>query len=160
MSTHRFRPRYRVVAWTAVVIGGSLAVLAISIGFVAIPLATGALGLAAGIAYLVSPTWKLVVIADDEGLEVRSPKRRRFRIAWTDVVKVTASPSTSSCFVDGGSPETSLLVPGDGAPAPYDLAERPALFAAILAHVPAAKIETFATLEDARKAAPITPARG
>jgi hypothetical protein len=157
LSTHRFRPRYRGVAWTAVGIGGTLSALAAGIGFVAIPLATGAIGLVAGAAYLLSPTWKLAVIADDEGLEVSSPKRRRFRIAWSEVVKVTASPTTQSCFVDGGTPEHSLLVPGDGAPAPYDLEDRPALYAAILAHVPPDKVETVETLEQAKKAT-ATPA--
>ena len=70
-------------------------------------------------------------------------------MAWGDIVKVVASPTTSSCFVDGGTPAQSLLVPGVGAPAPYDLEDRPALFAAILAHVPADKIETVETLEQA-----------
>jgi len=158
MSKHRFLPRYRGVAWTAVVISGTLTALAAAIGFVAVPLATGALGLAAGAAYLMSPTWKLVVIADDDGLEVSSPRRRRFRIAWGDVVKVTASPTAHWCFVDGGTPEHSLLVPGDGAPAPYDLENRPALYAFIIAHVPADKVELAESLEQAKQAAAATPA--
>ena len=149
MSTHPFRPRYRGVAWTAVAVGGTLSVLAIGVGAIAVPLITGALGVAAGIAYLASPTWRLSVIADDDGLEVSSANRKRFRIAWSDIVKVTASPTTHSCFVDGGAPERSLLVPGVGAPAPYDLGDRPALFAAIMQHVPADRIETVETLEQA-----------
>ena len=149
MSRHRFRPRYRGVAFVAMAVGGSLVVIAASVGFVAVPIVTGALGLAAGIAYLASPTWRLAVIADDDGLEVTSPKRRRFRIAWGDIVKVVASPTTHSCFVDGGAPERSLLVPGDGAPAPYDLEERQALFDAIIAHVAADRVETVETLEQA-----------
>jgi hypothetical protein len=40
-------------------------------------------------------------------------------------------------FVDGGTPEKSLLVPGDGAPAPYDIEDKAGLYAAILQHVPA-----------------------
>jgi len=54
-------------------------------------------------------------------------------------VRVVASPATSSCFIDGGAPERSLLVPGDGAPAPYDIADRAALVEAILARVPATR---------------------
>jgi len=64
-------------------------------------------------------------------------------------VRVVSSPSTQTCFVDGGSPERSLLVPGDGAPAPYDIADRTALVEAILAHVPADKVQTVATLDQA-----------
>jgi hypothetical protein len=149
MTRHRFRPRYRGIAFTSIGIGGSLAVVSSVVGFVALPLVTGVLGLAAGAAYLASPTWRLAVVVDDDGLEVSSPTRTRFRIAWNEIVKVVASPSTSSCFVDGGSPAKSLLVPGVGAPAPYDLEDRPALFATILAHVPAEKVETVDTLEQA-----------
>jgi len=66
-------------------------------------------------------------------------------------VRVVASPTTKSCFVDGGAPEKSLLVPGDGAPAPYDLERRAALFDAIIAHVPADRVQTVETLEQATK---------
>jgi len=128
-------------------IGGSLAILAGAVGVLVLPLVTGAVGVAAGAAYLASPTWRLAVTVDDDGLEVGSPRRRRFRLAWGDVVRVVASPSTHTCFVDGGAPERSLLVPGVGAPAPYDLEDRAALVDAILAHVPASKVERVETLE-------------
>jgi hypothetical protein len=58
-------------------------------------------------------------------------------------------PATSTCFVDGGAPERSLLVPGDGAPAPYDIADRQALVGAILAHVLAGKVQIVASLDRA-----------
>lgn len=151
MTRHRFRPRYRGVAWIAVGIGGSLAIAAAGLGFLVLPLVTGAVGVAVGAAYLGSPTWRLAVTADDEGLEVGSPGRRRFRIAWGDIVRVIASPATHTCFVDGGAPERSLLVPGVGAPAPYDLEERRALFDAILAHVPPERVTTVETLDQARE---------
>lgn len=130
-------------------VGGSIAVVASILGFVTVPLATGVLGVALGAAYLASPTWRIAVTIDDDGLAVGSPKRQRFRLAWSDIVRVVASPATSTCFVDGGAPERSLLVPGDGAPAPYDIADRKALVEAILAHVPADKVTTVASLEDA-----------
>jgi hypothetical protein len=38
-------------------------------------------------------------------------------------------------------------VPGDGAPAPYDIADRAALVEAILAHVAADKVQTVASLD-------------
>lgn len=145
----RFRPRYRGIAWSSIGIGGSVAVVASILGFATLPLATGVLGVALGAAYLASPTWRIAVTVDDDGLTVGSPKRQRFRLAWGDIVRVVASPATSTCFVDGGAPERNLLVPGDGAPAPYDIADRKALVEAILAHVPADKVQTVARLEDA-----------
>ena len=133
MPSFRFRPRYRGVAWVAIGTGG---VLAATAGILA-PLA----GVALGALYLVSPTWRLVVEADDDGLEVK----KRFRLAWKDVVRVVASPSTKTCFVDGGAPEKSLLVPGVGAPAPYRIDRREALYDFIVAHAP--KVEEVTTLE-------------
>ncbi|HEU4729911.1 MAG TPA: hypothetical protein VFT22_18570 [Kofleriaceae bacterium] len=144
-----FRPRYRALAWSSIGVGGSIAAVASVLGFVTLPLATGALGIALGAAYLASPTWRITVTVDETGLTVASPKRTRFQLAWADVVRVVASPSTSTCFVDGGAPERSLLVPGDGAPAPYDIADRKALVEAILAHVPADKVRTVASLDQA-----------
>jgi hypothetical protein len=154
MATHRFKPRFRGVAWASIGVGGTLAVVASVAGFVMMPLITGVAGVALGAAYFASPTWKLSVTTDDDGLEVGSPTRRRFRIAWSEVKKVIASPSTNSCFVDGGEPAKSLLVPGVGAPAPYDLEDRPALLAAILAHVPAERVETVEFLDPGKQPKP------
>lgn len=123
----------------AVVLAGALA-----------PLATGAIGVVLGAGYLMSPAWRLEVVVDDDALEVRSAKGSRFKLAWPDVVKVISSPATNTCFVDGGAPARSLLVPGVGAPAPYDLADKPGLCAAILARVPAERVQTVDTLEAAK----------
>jgi hypothetical protein len=150
MSVHGFRPRYRGVAWTAIGVGGSLTAVAIGIGVAALPLATGIVGVAFGAAYLASPTWRYSVSVDDEGLEVRGQHATKFKLAWGDVVRVIASPTTHTCFVDGGTPANSLLVPGDGAPAPYDLEDRPTLVAAILARVPPEKVTIVETLEQAK----------
>ncbi|MBA3502380.1 MAG: hypothetical protein M4D80_20255 [Myxococcota bacterium] len=155
MKTFRFRPRYGGVAWTSVGIGGALGVVGASIGFIALPMITGALGVAAGVAYLASPTWKLAVTIDDDALSVGSPKRQRFRLPWRDVVKVIVAPEKGACFVDGGKPEQSLLVPGDGAPAPYDIEDRKGLVEAILAHVPAEKVERVTSLADVAKSRPL-----
>jgi len=142
-----FRPRYRGVALTSIGVGGALGAIAlVSLGAALLPLATGAIGVVLGTGYLLSPSWKLAVVIDDDALEVRSPTKSRFRLPWIEVVKVVASPTTHTCFVDGGTPERSLLVPGDGAPAPYDIDDKPALFAAILAHVSPDKVETVETL--------------
>jgi hypothetical protein len=157
-TRHRFRPRYRGVAWTAIAVGGSLAVVSATLGFLVVPLVTGAIGIAMGAAYLASPTWRLAVSVDDDGLEVGSAAHRRFRLAWGDITRVVASPETHTCFVDGGAPERSLLVPGPGAPAPYDLDDRPALVSAILAHVPPDRVTTVAALETARESSTAAPA--
>ena len=150
-SVFRFKARYRGIAISALGIGGALGAASLAVlGAAVLPLATGAAGVVLGAAYLMSPSWKLEVVIDDDALEVRSPKGTKFRLPRSDVVRVVASPTTNTCFVDGGAPEKSLLVPGDGAPAPYDLEDRPALVAAILAHVPADKVTTVETLEAAR----------
>lgn len=144
-----FRPRYRGLAWSSIGVGGGIAGLAVALGAVTVPLVSGILGIALGAAYLASPTWRIAVTVDEAGLRVGSPRRERFALAWRDVVRVVASPTTQSCFVDGGAPERSLLVPGDGAPAPYDIADRGALFDAILAHVAADKVRTVESLDKA-----------
>jgi hypothetical protein len=162
-QTFRFRPRYRGLAWGSMGVGSAVAVVATFAGAVAVPLVTGALGIALGAAYLASPTWRITVTVDDAGLTVGSPKRERFRLAWADIVRVVASPATSTCFVDGGKPERSLLVPGDGAPAPYDIVDRKALVAAILARVAPDKVQTVESLDRAAAtdaaAAPPAPAK-
>jgi hypothetical protein len=148
-QTFRFRPRYRGLAMGSMGVGGSVAALAAVLGFAAVPLVTGVLGIALGAAYLASPTWRIAVTVDDDALTVGSPGKQRFRLPWAEVVRVVSSPSTSTCFVDGGAPERSLLVPGDGAPAPYDIADRKALYQAILARVPADKVQTVSSLDKA-----------
>ena len=151
--TFRFRPRYRGLAITALGVGGTLGVTSlVALAGALVPLATSIAGVALGAGYLLSPSWKLVVIVDDDALEVRSPKATKFRLPWTDVVRVIASPSTHTCYLDGGAPERSLIVPGDGAPAPYDLENKPALYAWIIEHVAADRVKTVETLEAERKA--------
>jgi hypothetical protein len=126
---------------------GLATVSILTLGAALVPVGTGALGILFGSAYLRSPTWKLEVVVDDDGIEVRRGDVIRFRVAWTDIVRVVASPSTHTCFIDSGTPESSLLVPGVGAPAPYAIEDRDALYDAILAHVDAAKVTEVATLE-------------
>jgi hypothetical protein len=146
-----FRPRYRGIALTSIGVGGTLGVVALtSLGAAILPVATAALGIVFGVGYLMSPSWKLEVVTDDDALEVRSPKASKFRLLWTDVVKVVSSPTTHTCFVDGGEPARSLLVPGDGAPAPYDLTDKQALCDEILRHVNPDKVETVENLSAKR----------
>jgi hypothetical protein len=147
MTRFRFRPRFRGIAFAAMGVGGGLAGVAALAGGALLPIVTGAIGVAVGAAYLASPVWRIAITADDAGLEVGSPGRPRFRLAWQDVVKVVASPSTHTCFVDGGTPENSLLVPGPGAPAPYDIEHKQALYDVIVAHVPADKVTIVESLD-------------
>lgn len=143
----RFRPRYRGVAWVAIAIGAAVLVRAAIVGATGLVWASGAAGVALGILYLLSPTWRMTVAVDDDALEVARAGERRFRLPWADVVRVIASPSTHTCFVDGGAPDRSLLVPGDGAPAPYAIEGRDQLFAAIVARVPAGRLVEVDLLE-------------
>lgn len=148
----RFRPRFRGVAALAMGTGIALGLYGLVAGGGAATamVVAGMGGAALGGMYLGSPAWRIEVVVDDEALEVRSSGDRRFRLAWTEVKAVTASPSTETCFVDGGEPERSLLVPGDGAPAPYAIEDARALYRAIVAHTPPERIREVALLEKAR----------
>lgn len=146
------RPRYRGLAFAAIGTGGALGAVALAVlGGALLPLATGGIGLVLGAGYLASPMWRWQLVVDDAGLELRSKKAVRFRLAWGDVRAVVASPATKTCFVDGGEPSKSFVVPGDGAPAPYDIDRKAELYDAILAHVEVAKVQEVATLEQAKR---------
>ena len=147
--TFRFLPRHRGVAWLAMVFGAVIAIFALVSGGPAAvtPVVGGGIGVVLGGAYLVSPTWRLRVHVLPDGLEVRSGARLRFALAWSDVARVVASPSTHTCFVDGVDPARSLLVPGVGAPAPYAIERSAELYALIAARAP--RVEQVETLEQA-----------
>jgi hypothetical protein len=146
----RFKPRYAALGYAAGGVGGLLLVAGAVLA-AAMPIVVGVVGAGLGAAYLRSPAWKLEVAVDDAGLEVRSPDKLRFRLAWSEIVRVVAAPN-KTCFVDGGTPATSLLVPGVGAPAPYDIANKAQLYDLIVANVPAERIERVASIETAKLA--------
>lgn len=147
----RFRPRYRLFAIGMLAVGAAFAAAPFVRGFggdaraVALVIGGGSLLLAA--LYLVSPAWRISVVVDDHGLEVLAGSDRRFLLAWPDVVRVVASPTTKTCFVDGGHPDRSLKLPGKGAPEPYDIERRGELYDAIMRHVDPARIEEVTYLE-------------
>ncbi len=149
--THPFEPRFRALAGVTIAIGLAIAggALAGVLGdTMTLPaLGVGLLGLALGVVYLVSPTWKLAVVTSDEGLRVELGHTPKFELLWSDVQAVVASPTTQTCFVDGGTSERSLLVPGDGAPASYRLAGRPELYQRIVSSVSSDRITYVDTLD-------------
>src|SRR5215213_4715542 len=111
----RFRPRYRAMAYAAIGLGAALLVLGLARVGPSGLWPSGAVGVILGSLYLVSPTWRLTVVVHDDALELTAGDARpRFRVPWTEVVTVVASPTTRTCFVDGGDPQRSLLVPGAG----------------------------------------------
>jgi hypothetical protein len=113
-------------------------------------MAAGGVGVVLGLLYLLSPAWRLTVLVDEESLAVARGNTLRFRLPWSEVTRVVASASTKTCFVDGGSPERSLLVPGPGATATYDIEDKAALYEIIIEHVALARIEWVDLLETGR----------
>jgi len=138
-SRFRFRPRQPAVAAVACLLGAGLAVS----GAIDGRWSWALLGLAAvvlGLLYLVSPAWRTEVVVDDEALEVQNRGDRRFRLPWSEVRRVVLARARGTAFVDGGTPDRSLLLPGRGARAPYRIAGQAQLLEAILAHVAADRV--------------------
>ena len=150
MNVHRFLPRFRTLAFLTCGLGLVLAVYGYGVagnGSVRLAfLGSGVIGLTLGVAYLLSPTWKLEVVTDDDGIAVRRGDLLRFRIDWEDIAGVISSPSTKTCFVDGGTPETSILIPGIDAPASYALSDKDHLYDTIIGKVPADRVTEVETL--------------
>lgn len=151
-ASFRFRPRFRNLALSAIAMGATLAAGGAVMPGAAASYAMigGGAGVVLGLLYLLSPAWRLTVMIDEEGLAVVRGKSLRFRLPWAEVVRVIASASTKTCFVDGGTPERSLLVPGPGAPAAYDIEDKVALYEVIIECVPLARIEWVDLLETGR----------
>jgi hypothetical protein len=149
----RFVPRFRGLAGAAIGLGLVMMALAVafSLGGASAYFAWGCAvaGVVLGGLYLASPAWRIEVLTDGDGIEVLSSGDRRFRLRWDEVPRVIASPSTRTCFLDGGDPERSLVVPGPGAHAPYDIAGKERLYAIIVERVPAERIEQVDLLETA-----------
>lgn len=114
----------------------------------------GAIGILLGALYLGSPAWRITVVTDDTGLAVRASGDLRFRLAWDEITSVLASADTRTCFVNGGSPEHSLLVPGPGASAPYAIERRHELYDQICSRVPPERIRHVPLLEAAAPGLP------
>ena len=149
--TFRFRPRFGAFAFLVgalglVVLAGAPFVQGSSRTFA---LTCGVIGPALAAAYLASPAWRLRVRVDPEALAVVRGGRLCFCVPWLEVKRVLAAPSTKTCFVDGGTAAHSLLVPGPGAPGPYRIEGREALYDFILAHVPSDRVVVVPSIEEA-----------
>jgi hypothetical protein len=149
MARHAFRPRYRGLAWGSIGIGGVLA--AFAWWSPPVVLVSAICGLGFGATYMLSPTWKLTVVTSEDALTVEAGGKVRFSLPWKDVHKVIAAPTTKTCFVDGGTADRRIMIPGDGAPAPNRIDRREELYDWIVAHVPADKIETVELISDRMK---------
>jgi hypothetical protein len=153
LDRFRFLPRYGGLAWSAAAIGIALLALTPILGLAGpsrlFALGTGIAGLSLATLYRLSPAWRLCVEVSEDTLKVTSGTKVRFELPWSEVERVVASPTTHTCFVDGGSPERSLLVPGQGASAPYDIEAKEQLFKIIIARVPAEKVHTVELLDKA-----------
>ena len=150
----RFLPRLRVFPWLVGALGGVTQTMpagGIANGLAgpsrAFAVACGVIGPVLAWLYLRSPAWRLRVVVDDEALAVLRDGDTRLRLPWAEVRRVIASPATRTCFVDGGAPTKSLLVPGPGAPGPYRIEDREGLYAAILARVPADRVTEVPSLD-------------
>ncbi len=140
-TPYRFKPRFVGVAFVSL----SLGVMLITASATLTPdrfssifaLATGSVGVFLSFLYLRSPVWRLAVDIQERDLVIWSGTVEKLRLPWSDVTRVVMDSDRELCFVDGGTPEKSLLVPGPAAPASYVIAKREQLIDAILAHVPA-----------------------
>jgi len=152
-SSFRFRPRFRALAIGVIVFGVALVVAAAAggLGASARPIALfgGGAAAALGALYLLSPAWRMRAVIHDDALEILSSGDRKLHLPWSEVVRVVASPSTKTCFVDGGDPARSFVVPGVGAHAPYAVERHGELYDAIIAHVPASVVKEVELLEAA-----------
>lgn len=150
----RFRPRLNALPWAVAAISAVLMLLGLS-GRVAGPsrtfcLAVGAIGAVLAVLYRMSPAWRLEVVISDDALEVLRGDERRLHLPWSEVRRLVASPMTKTCFVDGGTAKRSLLVPGPGAPGPYQIERREELYELIRAHVPPDRIHDVSSLDALR----------
>ncbi len=147
----RFRPRYKLFALGMIVLGAVFAAAPLVRDFGGsngrVSMAIGAVSAVLGLLYLLSPAWRIVVVVNDDALEVLSRGDRRFRVLWSEVAGVVASPETKTLYFDGGDPDKSFKVPGRGAPAPYDIERRAELYDAIMARVPAEVVTEVELLE-------------
>lgn len=137
----RYRALVGVAAFGACLVGA--AALWYSLWAVA---AMCGLTLAAAAAYWRSPTWRMQIVVDDAGYAIRGG-RHPSQTRWDEIDRVFVDERAFTCAVRGPNAQASFVVPGDGAPAPYDIANKRALVAYVLAHAPVERVERVTSLE-------------
>ena len=100
----------------------------------------------AAVAYLLSPAWSIAITTDDDGVTVTKRNQVSFQVAWSDIEVLVIDAASNTCFIDTGSPDTSILVPGPGAPAGYDVEDKAELIAELRTRVPAETIREVESL--------------
>ena len=148
-ARYRFRPRQPAVAAAACLLGAGLAAGGVIDGRWSWAL-LGLFAVILGLLYLVSPAWRNEVLIDSEALEVHNRGDRRFRLPWGEVTRVVVARARGTAFVDGGTPDRSLLLPGRGARAPYKIERQADLLEGILARVAPDRIVEVERLDQVR----------
>jgi hypothetical protein len=160
MATYRLLPRYRWLATAAGLLGLAIAVVGFARSHWTL-CGIGGFAIVLGAAYLLSPSWRIRLVTSEDALEFAKPNGTVDRIAWTDIKRLLIA-GNQTCLLVGTTAKTSLIVPGLGAPAPYDIENKAALFAEIVARVPVAAHIKVDSVESAIAAKlpwsdPVTP---
>ncbi|MBP9086529.1 MAG: hypothetical protein KBG15_10460 [Kofleriaceae bacterium] len=147
MAHYRLRPRYRVLPASAASIGAVIAAFGALQGPFAL-VAVGGAATALGAAYWFSPTWKIRLVTSPDELQFHTARGVK-SLPWTQVRKLFIDRAHRTCLIVGSNAETSVIVPGIGAPAPYDIENKSELFDEIVSYVPAARQRDVASVEEA-----------
>ena len=145
MSRYPFSPRFKIIAYAGLALGAVAISGAIFSGGIS-GWIIGALCLGSGAAYLLSPTWRLAIETNDNGLKVFQRDKLRFALPWTDVARLLVMPNDKAAFIDGGTPSQSVLVPGPGAQAGYLIADREALIQEVRDRIPSERVKNVEDL--------------
>jgi hypothetical protein len=148
MAEYRLRPRFRLLPLSAAGIGTSVAVVGVVQSAVAL-IAVGGTATALAAGYWFSPTWKMRIVTSPDELQFHKTRDRITKIAWRDIRRVFVDRVHHTCLVVGRNADSSLIVPGVGAPAPYDIDDKRALFDEIVANVATEKLRDVDSIEAA-----------
>lgn len=163
-ASYRFRPRYRSLAWLAMATGSVLIGYALFTGESrALALIMGAMGIALGLIYQASPVWKLRIVpfaagtgdaqeGEDHGegggggLRVLAGDVERFALRFDEIEALIVVSEHKTCFVHTGTSGRSILLPGPGANASYDIEGKEALYDLLVANVPEDRVREVENL--------------
>lgn len=147
MAQYRLRPRYRLLPASAASIGAMIAAFGALQGPFAL-VAVGGAATALGAAYWFSPTWKIRLVTSADELQFHTARGVK-SLRWSQVRRLFVDRVHRTCLIVGSGAETSLIVPGVGAPAPYDIENKSELFDEIVAAVATARQRDVTSIEEA-----------